>query len=84
MPEQHTARTSRLEARIAELLKQQGYATAAIGKWHVGDAPEFLPTKHGFDSYFGLPYSNDMGGPTNHVKGDKRPPLPLVQDQSSN
>jgi arylsulfatase A-like enzyme len=67
---------------IAELLKQQGYATIAIGKWHVGDAPEFLPTHHGFDSYFGLPYSNDMGGPTNRAKGrrERRPPLPLVQN----
>ena len=36
----------------------------AIGKWHLGDQPEFLPTRHGFDHYFGLPYSNDMGGPT--------------------
>ena len=34
----------------------------AIGKWHLGDQPEFLPTRHGFDHYFGLPYSNDMGG----------------------
>ncbi len=65
---------------IAELLKQQGYATIAIGKWHVGDQPEFLPTRHGFDEYFGLPYSNDMGGPTNRVRGDRRPPLPLVQN----
>ncbi|HZV36105.1 MAG TPA: sulfatase, partial [Verrucomicrobiae bacterium] len=67
---------------IAELLKQQGYATIAIGKWHVGDQPEFLPTRHGFDSYFGLPYSNDMGGPTNRVKArrETHPPLPLVQN----
>src|SRR5215831_1107707 len=56
------------EHTIAELLKQQGYATIAIGKWHVGDAPEFLPTQHGFDRYFGLPYSNDMGGPTDLAK----------------
>ncbi|HSI37288.1 MAG TPA: sulfatase [Tepidisphaeraceae bacterium] len=48
------------EVTIAKLLKGQGYATAAIGKWHLGDAPEFLPTAHGFDSYFGVPYSNDM------------------------
>ena len=67
---------------IAELLKQQGYATSAIGKWHVGDAPEFLPIHHGFDSYFGLPYSNDMGGPTNRAtaRRERRPPLPLVQN----
>ena len=50
------------ERTVAELLKGAGYATMCIGKWHVGDQPEFLPTKHGFDHYFGLPYSNDMGG----------------------
>lgn len=48
------------EVTVAEILKQQGYATACIGKWHVGDAPEFLPTRQGFDYYFGIPYSNDM------------------------
>lgn len=48
------------ETTIADHLKQKGYATACIGKWHVGDQPEFLPTKQGFDHYFGIPYSNDM------------------------
>jgi len=48
------------EVTIAEVLKSQGYATMHIGKWHLGDHPKFLPTKHGFDKYFGLPYSNDM------------------------
>lgn len=48
------------EHTIAERLKEQGYATMCIGKWHVGDQPEFLPTKQGFDHYFGIPYSNDM------------------------
>jgi arylsulfatase A-like enzyme len=48
------------EHTIAERLKQKGYATMCIGKWHVGDQPEFLPTKQGFDHYFGIPYSNDM------------------------
>jgi len=48
------------ELTIAELLKQGGYATAAIGKWHLGHLPQYLPTKHGFDSYWGIPYSNDM------------------------
>lgn len=48
------------EVTIADLLKTQGYATACVGKWHVGDTPETLPTKQGFDSYLGLPYSNDM------------------------
>ncbi|HWH68699.1 MAG TPA: sulfatase, partial [Candidatus Sulfotelmatobacter sp.] len=49
------------ELTLPKLLKQQGYATMAIGKWHVGDQREFLPTRHGFDHYLGLPYSNDMG-----------------------
>ena len=48
------------EITIAELLKDQGYATACIGKWHLGHKPVFLPTRHGFDTYFGIPYSNDM------------------------
>jgi arylsulfatase A-like enzyme len=63
------------------LLKQQGYATMAIGKWHLGDQPEFLPTRHGFDHYLGLPYSNDMGGTGKPgPQGNVRPPLPLVRD----
>jgi arylsulfatase A-like enzyme len=49
------------EITIAEILKARGYATGMVGKWHLGDQPEFLPTRHGFDSYFGIPYSNDMG-----------------------
>ncbi len=48
------------ETTLAELVKQRGYATAIFGKWHLGDAPQFLPLRHGFDEYFGLPYSNDM------------------------
>ena len=48
------------EETVAELLKRNGYRTAAIGKWHLGHLPEYLPMKHGFDSYFGIPYSNDM------------------------
>ena len=48
------------EMTLAELVKQQGYATAIFGKWHLGHQPQFLPTHHGFDEYFGLPYSNDM------------------------
>ncbi|MDP6635340.1 MAG: sulfatase-like hydrolase/transferase [Phycisphaerae bacterium] len=66
------------EITIAEVLKTQGYATKCIGKWHLGDQPEFLPTAQGFDSYFGIPYSNDMGGRKNS-KG--RPPLPLMVDE---
>ncbi|WP_299666617.1 sulfatase [uncultured Polaribacter sp.] len=48
------------ELTIADMLKTKGYATACIGKWHLGDKPEFLPTAQGFDSYLGIPYSNDM------------------------
>lgn len=48
------------ELTVAERLKSLGYATACVGKWHLGDQPDFLPTKQGFDHYFGIPYSNDM------------------------
>lgn len=48
------------EFTIAERLKERGYTSMCIGKWHIGDQPEFLPTKQGFDHYFGIPYSNDM------------------------
>jgi arylsulfatase A-like enzyme len=75
---------NREEHTIADLLKRQGYATLAVGKWHVGDQPEFLPTHYGFDHYLGLPYSNDMGGEWDgeaEVPAARRkPPLPLVRD----
>ena len=48
------------ETTIADMLKSKGYVTACIGKWHLGDKPEFLPGNQGFDSYLGIPYSNDM------------------------
>ena len=51
---------SKDEMTIAELLKQKSYTTAIFGKWHLGDSKEFLPLQHGFDEYFGIPYSNDM------------------------
>ena len=60
------------EITIAEVLKEQDYATMCIGKWHLGDHPDFMPTNHGFDHYFGIPYSNDMNR--------KQVPLPLVRD----
>ena len=63
------------EITIAELLKDRGYATACIGKWHLGDQPELLPTAHGFDSYFGIPYSNDQG----LRQGTNWPPLPMIE-----
>ena len=48
------------ELTIAKALKARGYQTAAVGKWHLGHLEPYLPTDHGFDSYFGIPYSNDM------------------------
>lgn len=72
------------EHTLAGLLKEQGYATMCIGKWHLGDQPEFLPTRRGFDHYFGVPYSNDMGGAwdgsPDTPAGKRRPPLPLLRD----
>lgn len=69
------------EITIAEALKTKGYQTALIGKWHLGSQPEYLPLQHGFDYYFGLPYSNDMGKvgsiPT---QVNQNPPLPLYQN----
>lgn len=62
------------EITVAEVLKEQGYATACIGKWHLGDHPDFLPTNQGFDSYFGIPYSNDMNR--------KDVPLPLLRNET--
>jgi len=64
------------ESTIAELLKAKGYSTAIYGKWHLGHHPEFLPTRHGFDDYFGLPYSNDMW--PKHPTA-KFPDLPLIE-----
>ena len=71
------------EDTIAEILRRAGYATAAFGKWHLGDQPAFLPTKQGFDTFYGIPYSNDMGkilpnGTTDPNR--KYPPLPLLRN----
>ena len=65
------------ENTVAELLKQAGYATMCVGKWHLGDQPEFLPTNHGFDHYYGIPYSNDMNRKS--LK-DGRNVCPLLRD----
>lgn len=64
------------EVTIAEVLKSRGYATTCVGKWHLGDQPEFLPTTQGFDSYFGMPYSNDMGTLEEGSKSNLGDPLP--------
>ena len=66
------------EMTIAEVLKPRGYATAIYGKWHLGHHPEFLPTRHGFDDYLGLPYSNDMW--PKHPTA-KFPDLPLIDGE---
>ncbi len=67
------------ETTIAEVLSSAGYATGIIGKWHLGDQPAFLPTNHGFDTYFGIPYSNDMGEMDRPI-GHAYPPTPLLVD----
>jgi arylsulfatase A-like enzyme len=66
---------------IPRMLKDAGYSTKLIGKWHLGDQAEFLPTRHGFDSYFGLPYSNDMLPDHPNNKLHPFPPLPLMTDE---
>ncbi len=68
------------EVTIAEVLRERGYATACIGKWHLGDQLEFLPTRQGFDSYFGIPYSNDMGVKQRRPRAN--PPLPLLRNET--
>ena len=74
------------ETTLAEALRDRGYATSIIGKWHLGDQPEFLPTRHGFDSYFGIPYSDDMterrGGGPSRFAGGPWPPLPLMEGET--
>jgi arylsulfatase A len=69
------------EVTVAEVLKSAGYATAIVGKWHLGDQPEFLPNRQGFDLHFGLPYSNDMGPAEDGVKSDLGKPLPTPKDK---
>jgi arylsulfatase A-like enzyme len=67
------------EETIAEVLKADGYATACVGKWHLGDKPEFWPTSQGFDSYFGIPFSNDSK-PSVLMRGNKLVEQPVNQD----
>lgn len=64
------------ERTIAEVLKDAGYTTAMIGKWHLGDQRAFLPTNQGFETYFGLPYSNDMGPVADGIKSNRGAALP--------
>src|SRR3954453_2782711 len=69
------------ERTIAQVLKPRGYATAVFGKWHLGHHPKFLPTRHGFDEYFGLPYSNDMW--PHHPTSRDYPDLPLIDGETT-
>jgi arylsulfatase len=78
------------EMTLAELVKERGYATAIFGKWHLGDVPPFLPLHHGFDEYFGIPYSNDMWPlhpdlvnlPPDDPKRRHYPDLPMFEGDS--
>ncbi len=67
------------EITVAEVLRERGYATSCVGQWHLGDQPQFLPTRQGFDSYFGIPYANDMG---NARPKRNYPPLPLLRNET--
>ncbi len=73
------------EMTIAEVLKPMGYSSGIFGKWHLGHHRKFLPLHHGFDEYFGLPYSNDMwpnnyhGIPSSAGNKSRHPPLPLIE-----
>jgi arylsulfatase len=67
------------ETLLSELCQARGYATACYGKWHLGTRPAFYPTRHGFDDWFGLPYSNDNGPLHPTIRGI--PPLPLIANE---
>ncbi|MGQ1786144.1 MULTISPECIES: sulfatase family protein [unclassified Saccharicrinis] len=70
------------EITIAEVLKSAGYKTGMFGKWHLGDQPEFLPTRQGFDEFFGLPYSYDISPFHGNNKKHNFSPLPLMEGET--
>jgi arylsulfatase A-like enzyme len=67
------------EITLAEALRSVGYATGCVGKWHLGHLPQYLPTRHGFDSYFGIPYSNDMDRTADAPRGRKAFDAPKIE-----
>ena len=74
------------EITIAEMLRENGYATGCFGKWHLGDQPEFMPLNQGFDTYFGIPYSNDMWPQhtaRNPITKRKYEPLPVMKQDKA-
>ncbi|MEM7572866.1 MAG: sulfatase [Bacteroidota bacterium] len=71
------------EYTLAEALQEAGYRTGCVGKWHLGHLPQHLPNQHGFDYYFGIPYSNDMSPEQSDWEGAKKfPPTPLIEQDS--
>lgn len=70
------------EQTLGEVFKSRGYATAMFGKWHLGHHQQFLPTRHGFDEYYGLPYSNDMW-PKHPEAKHAFPDLPLIEGEKT-
>lgn len=84
-PTDTTGLDGKTETTLAQILKKQGYTTGLFGKWHLGHLPKFLPPVHGFDSYLGIPYPNDMGperrGNTGLWDGlGEFPPIPLIRN----
>jgi len=71
---------SKEEYTMAELLKSAGYATACIGKWHLGHLEKYMPGNHGFDYYYGVPYSNDMDNHYYKHIDFQAPPLPVYRN----
>jgi arylsulfatase A len=69
------------ELNLAQMFKKKGYATGMAGKWHLGHHPEFLPTRRGFDEFYGIPYSGDMWPHHPEAKPGSYPPLPLIENE---